>query len=367
MIIATVSVCSAHGNLWDDDMFSMHIDINDQGWGHVSDIIVYQGDSSKIKAEPWIQMTDSYTVPWTDVYMTIYNKYGDEVHGDKAETNWLGNAYFHTPSNLPLGTYRIKICSYAHAVSSKELYNETWANLIVKDPVKDNPNAEACGWIINARNLIQGQHIPIVALLNTTHINNYKNQTPDENSELGNVSYVVFDNAGDVVKNSSVSLKLTKHHVIVSCPFDVSDLNPGTYRVQLQCNGNQFIKPSTTETNFTVYSKDSQLSVSNESTLNVTQGNDAQVIALINNAGIAHMVPCDAPKANVTFTVFDQNYNVVTGDTFTAKVVDGHYVAYMDWNTGKFKPGTYKLHMAVNGNPFLTDCDTWTNITIYTN
>ncbi|UTB32356.1 MAG: hypothetical protein NKF70_12835 [Methanobacterium sp. ERen5] len=51
--------------------------------------------------------------------------------------------------------------------------------------------------------------------------------------------------------------------------------------------------------------KNSSLSVSNESTLNVTQGDDAQVIAWINNDALSKIPVNNSPKANVTFTVFD--------------------------------------------------------------
>lgn len=344
----------------------MHIDINDQGPGHVRNIISYEGDSSKIKAEVWMNNFGGTTDPWTNVYMSIYDEKGNEIYSAEEESNWIGNAYFYTPTNLPVGKYQIKISASGDDSTGNPVYHaETWANFVVRDPVNDNPNAGMGNWTVNASDIIQGQNQPISAnYVNNTRMANYKNQIPDKNSDLGYIDYVVLDSGNKIVKRGYGSLKLLNNQIGSDSVLDTSNLKPGTYHLQIQFRGNNFIKPSSTEQTFNVYSKNSQLSVSNESTLNVTQGDDAQVITWINNEGLAKIPVNNAPKASVTFTVFDQNYNVITGDTFPATIVNGHYVAYMDWNTEKFKPGTYKVHMAVNGNPYLTDCDSWTTITI---
>ena len=341
----------------------MHIDINDYGPGNVPDINIYAGESNKIKAEYWWDdEVATTTCPWCHLDMTIYDENGNEVCKGREETNWLGNAYFYTPSELPVGNYQIKISkdnNYYHT------HAETWVNFIVHDPVKDNPNSATGNWNINADNVIQGQNISVSAkFVNTTRMADYRNQTPNKNSDLGDIDYVILDNENNIVKRGYGSLKLVNNQIVSDAVLNTANLNPGTYHLQSQIQGNSYIKNSISDQNFTIYSKDSSLSVSNESTLNVTQGDDAQVIAWINNDGLSKISPNNAPKANVNITVFDQNYNVITGDTFSATLVNGHYVAYMDWNTERFNPGTYKVHIAVNGNPCISDCDIWTNITI---
>ncbi|UTB32408.1 MAG: hypothetical protein NKF70_13100 [Methanobacterium sp. ERen5] len=373
MVAATLPACSAEY----DAIYGLHMDVNDQNSKHVHEISVYHGDSSKIKAEVWwdghfARWDTSTTDVGADVYMNIYDENGKSVYTEKDTTNAIGNAYFHTPSDLPVGKYGIhlEVCDHQFSLDSLQnvyFHASSDFGLVVLDPVNDNPNSGIGYWSINTNDAIQGQHNQSMSayFVNTTRMANYKNQTPNKNSDLKNITYAVLDGDNNVVKNGSVSsLKLVNNQIGSNMVVDTSDLKPGTYTLQIQFQGNNFIKSGNVGKSFTVYPKDSSLSVSNESTLNVTQGSDAQVIAWINNNGLSNLSANNAPKANVTFTVFDQNYNVITGDTFPATLVDGHYVAYLDWNTANFKPGTYKVHMAVNGNPCLTNCDTWTNITI---
>ncbi len=361
-LAASYAASNHHG----DDTTGMHIDINDHGPNQIIDITSYQGDSSKIKAELWKNELGGVTYPWNDVYMTIYDKNGNVVGSDKQESNWIGNCYFYVPDNLASGNYEIKFSASGDSSTGQHIYHaETWANLVVRDPVGDNPNAANGNLTVNAGNIIQGQKLSVSAnFVNSTRMANYKNQTPDKNSDLGYIDYVVLDDKNNIIMRGFGALKLSNNQIVSDSDINTANLQPGTYHLQSQIQLNSFIKPINTEQTFNVYSKNSSISVSNESTLNVTKGDDAQVVAWINNDGLANISKKTAPKAEVTFTVFDQNYNVITGDTFPATLVNGHYVAYMDWNTANFKPGTYKVHMAVNGNPYLLGCDSWTTITI---
>ena len=356
----------AASNNHKDITTGMHIDINDHGPNQIIDITSYEGDSSKIKAEVWWNCYGGTTDPFTNVYMTIYDKTGRVVCTEVKESNIIGNCYFDVPDNLASGNYEIKFSASGDSSTGQNIYRaETWANLVVCDPVSGNPNAANGNLNVNAGNIIQGQKLSASAnFVNSTRMANYKNQTPDKNSDLGYIDYVVVDDKNNIVMRGCGTLKLSNNQIVSDSDLNTANLQPGTYHLQSQIQLNSFIKPINTEQTFNVYSKNSSLSVSNESTLNVTKGNDAQVVAWINNDGLANISNKTAPKASVTFTVFDQNYNVITGDTFPTTLVNGHYVAYMDWNTAKFKPGTYKVHMAVNGNPYLSDCDSWTTITI---
>ncbi|UTB31897.1 MAG: hypothetical protein NKF70_10340 [Methanobacterium sp. ERen5] len=344
----------------------MHIDINDQGPGKLIDIVSYEGDSNKIKAEVWWNNFGGTTDPFTNVYMTIYDKNGRIVCSDMKESDIIGNCYFDVPDNLASGNYEIKFSASGCSSTGQDIYRvETWTNLVVRDPLKDNLNAANGNLTVNASNIIQGQKLSVSSnFVNNTRMANYKNQTPNKNSDLGYIDYVVLDDKNNIVMHGFGSLKLSNNLIVSDVSLNTANLQPGTYHLQSQIQLNSFIKPINSEQTFNVYSKNSSLSVSNESTLNVTQGDDAQLVAWINNDGLTNIPAKNAPKANVTFTVFDQNYNVITGDTFPATLVNGHYVAYMDWNTKNFKPGTYKVHMAVNGNPCISGCDSWTTITI---
>lgn len=236
----------------------MHIDINDQGPGHVSDIIVYQGDSSKIKAECWIDTKRGSIVDsWSDLDMNIFDLNGTKIFFDRKETDISGNCYFNTPSNLTVGTYQIKIKNkneYRYPFGNGH-HAETSVNLIVRDPVKDNPNICTGYWSINVQNVIQGEKQLISAnFVNTTRMANYKNQTPDKNSKLGNVTYTIFDSDGNIVKNCSLPLKLVNGQIEADTVLDTSDLIPGNYSLLIQFRGNNFVSSGAVEKTFTLYS-----------------------------------------------------------------------------------------------------------------